>query len=257
MLGYDSENKVFINEQLSEELVQTSETEGLICIRCYCVGNSSSGRLKVCVNEEQCFNNEIPVDGQSVVCCEFILPDRICDHQLVRKTIDNTLKVQYVKCYLVIAKEQSQKFFNEVYKNFLLESPMRLKVCNIRQYGNVCLSMLTNTQLYTESMKEAFGIIKFNAEFVEYSKQVIMFHSKGQKQHNKNQECGATGTTVVGMCKKAFKSFSRRVKKNVGEHDEQRLVCEKDEYDDGQDRPMVLGSKETTADRWGGGGKYK
>ncbi|AUO54784.1 hypothetical protein C1I72_02695 [Ehrlichia canis] len=252
MLGYDSESKVFINEQLSEELVQTSAIEGLICIRCYCVGNSSSGRLKVCVNEEQCLNNEIPVDGQSVVCCEFILPDRICDHQLVREAIANTSKVQCVKCYLVIENEQSQKFCNEVYKNFLLELPRRLKVCNIRQYGNVCLSMLTNTQLCTESMREAFGIIKFNAEFVEYSKQVIMFHSKGQKQHNKNQECGATGTTVADMCKKAFKSFSRRAKKDVGEHDKQRLVCEKDEYDDRHDRPMVSGFKETTADRGGG-----
>ena len=120
MLGYDNDGRRFINKQLSEELTQISEIKGLVCTNCYCIGNSANDVLKVCVDEGRCLNNRVPLEGKSVVCCKFILPDIISNHQLVREKLDNPLESQYVKCYLVIDEKQLTHFFTEVYQNFLL-----------------------------------------------------------------------------------------------------------------------------------------
>ena len=165
MLGYDKESKQFINEQLCEELSQISEIKGLLCNKCYCVGNSSSGKLVVCVDESQCLNNEIPVQGKSIVCCEFVLPSTVCEHDLVKAATQHVSGEKYVKCYIVINEDKVNKFCREVYSVFLQPLTHRIKVCGVRTYGNVCLSMLSDVQ-YCESLREAFDIVGLDAEFV-------------------------------------------------------------------------------------------
>ena len=132
-------------------------------------------------------------------------------------------------------------------------------VCNIRQYGTICLSMLTNARVCVKDVREAFEIIMFNAEFVEYPEMVKgsggrptylkrirdAVLSSRDKDPSSSEKHGLDGT-------KSSKGIIN-VRKDL-KNDEEKLICEKDEDDD-QDKSTSFEEATASGKSGRGGGE--
>ena len=78
MLGNNLEERKFINGKLCSDISSVSNTEGIMCHKCYCIGNTEEGgELQLYVdNYKKGKNSRNPI-GNSMFLLKALLPDSV------------------------------------------------------------------------------------------------------------------------------------------------------------------------------------